>query len=864
MTLFDRLWRWLAGHCSLIGRAGVAACLWRLFVLSRREIVADASPLHRFGDRCWRRMRRELGVRVGAAPREYLLRLFLLPSPAAMAEQARREADRIRRRQRAAPPGLLRRCGQLARRPVVWLRALLWPYFDRLERRLAGLDYPALAQRFETRAALFMRLHPLLRGSLLFCVPFLFALAATTPLSWAEQLVFLGVMWLFAMLVRRLPGTLPTLILMGLALVASLRYVWWRLLFTLDLDSTTEVLLGTVLLGAEAYTWLILLLGFVQTLWPLGRKPAPLPADPASWPSVDVYIPTYNEPLAIVRTTVLAALGIDWPRDRLKIYLLDDGRREEFRAFADQVGVGYLTRPDNAHAKAGNLNRALSRTDGEFIAIFDCDHIPTRSFLQISMGWFLKDPKCALMQTPHHFFSPDPFERNLGTYRAVPNEGRLFYGLVQDGNDFWNATFFCGSCAVIRRAPLLEIGGIAVETVTEDAHTALKLQRRGYNTAYLNIPQAAGLATESLSSHVGQRIRWARGMAQIFRIDNPLLGKGLGFFQRLCYANAMLHFFFGIPRLIFLAAPLAYLLFEQHIINAQAAMIALYVLPHILHASLANSRLQGRYRHSFWAELYETVLAWYVMRPTTVAFFQPAHGKFNVTAKGGLVEKDYIDWGISLPYLIFLAFNVLGFGLGVVRLFWWNSYEPGTVVLNLIWCFYNLVILGAAMAAASEARQVRLAHRVRMRIAATLYLPDGRTLPCETEDFSLGGLGLRLFHGEALAPGTRVWAALHRGQQEYAFAADVLICRDDRLGIRFLALSTEDEARLIQCTFARADAWTGWDEQMPADRPLASLRELLLLGLQGYRGLFNHLLTRPALRWLRRLRSNPVWDRGQG
>jgi cellulose synthase (UDP-forming) len=96
----------------------------------------------------------------------------------------------------------------------------------------------------------------------------------------------------------------------------------------------------------------------------------------------------------------------------------------------------------------------------------------------------------------------------------------------------WDATFFCGSCAVIRRGPLDEIGGIAVETVTEDAHTSLRLHRRGHTSAYMRIPQAAGLATESLSAHIGQRIRWARGMVQIFRLDNPLFGKGLKLAQR--------------------------------------------------------------------------------------------------------------------------------------------------------------------------------------------------------------------------------------------------------------------------------------------------------------------------------------------
>lgn len=138
----------------------------------------------------------------------------------------------------------------------------------------------------------------------------------------------------------------------------------------------------------------------------------------------------------------------------------------------------------------------------------------------------------------------------------------------------WDATFFCGSCAVIRRKPLDEIGGIAVETVTEDAHTSLRLHRRGYTSAYMRIPQAAGLATESLSAHIGQRIRWARGMVQIFRLDNPLTGKGLKFAQRLCYVNAMFHFLSGIPRLIFLTAPLAFLLLHAYIIYAPALMIA--------------------------------------------------------------------------------------------------------------------------------------------------------------------------------------------------------------------------------------------------------------------------------------------------
>ena len=97
----------------------------------------------------------------------------------------------------------------------------------------------------------------------------------------------------------------------------------------------------------------------------------------------------------------------------------------------------------------------------------------------------------------------------------------------------------------------------------------------------------------------------------------------------------MLHFLSGIPRLIFLTAPLAFLILHAYIIYAPAAAIALYMLPHIFHSALTNSRLQGKVRHSFWGEVYETVLAWYIARPTTVALFAPHKGTFNVTAKGG-------------------------------------------------------------------------------------------------------------------------------------------------------------------------------------------------------------------------------------
>lgn len=664
---------------------------------------------------------------------------------------------------------------------------------------------------------------------------FLSILCITTPFNMLAQTVFVILLWSIAMLVRKIPGQVTTLLLVVMSVSISTRYLWWRMAYTLNWDQSLDLFWGMLLIAAELYTWVILLFGFLQSSWPLKRPPATLSTEVQNWPLVDIYIPTYNEPISVVKPTVYAAMGLDWPQDKLRIYLLDDGRREEFKNFAASLGIAYIIRPDNQHAKAGNLNHALTKTDGEYITIFDCDHIPTRSFLQITMGWFMRDPQLALVQTPHHFFSPDPFEKNLGKFRSIPNEGELFYGVLQDGNDLWNASFFCGSCAVIKRKPLLEVGGIAVETVTEDAHTALKMQRLGYSTAYINIPQAAGLATESLSAHIGQRIRWARGMAQIFRLDNPFFGKGLSWMQRICYGNAMLHFLNGGPRLIFLTAPLAFLLFHAYVIYTPALSVLLYVLPHMAHANLVNARIQGQHRHSFWAEVYETVLSWYIVRPTTVALLDPSGGKFNVTTKGGLIGKNYFDWQISMPFLILIGISLLGFCFGIWRIFWGPVDEIPTTLLNLLWTSYNMTLLGAAVAVSSEARQVRRSHRVQLHLPTLLHLPNGKLIRCHTEDFSEGGAALSLPEEiPELVRDTQILVTFWRGEEEFSFPALVTANSENLLRLRWNLASQQQEMALIQCTFGRADAWITWNAGRRKDRPLSSLFEVLSIGVTGY------------------------------
>jgi cellulose synthase (UDP-forming) len=693
----------------------------------------------------------------------------------------------------------------------------------------------------------------LLRFVFLVVAVVMFYFFATLPLTWPQQAVC-GLLTLLMGLAlgRTSDSYLITLTLMILSLFATFRYGFWRLSQTVTFFRDPANHWGALdaffimsLIFAESYAFVILFLGFFQTIWPLRRAPMPLPDNSDEWPHVDVLVPTYNEPLEVVRYTALGALNIDWPTEKLHVYILDDGRRKEFAEFAFQAGVGYKIRPDNFHAKAGNINTALKSLTSPYVAIFDCDHVPTRSFLQITMGWFLRDRNLAMLQTPHHFYSPDPFERNLGQFHVIPNENELFYGIVQDGNDFWNATFFCGSCAVLRREALDEIGGIAVETVTEDAHTSLRMQSNGWNTAYINIPQAAGLATERLSAHVGQRIRWARGMIQILRTDNPLLAPKLSLAQRLCYFNAMAHFLYPLPRLIFLTAPLIYLLLSHTNVPGYWAAILAYALPHLTLSNITNSRIQGQHRHSFWNEIYETVLSPYILLPTMMALINPKLGKFNVTAKGGVVKRSFFDVKIAQPFLVLLFFNLLGLLVAIPRFFIWDKDRPGTVIMNCIWCFFNIIVLGVCSAVSREMQQLRGHVRIRIATPVTVKLPSGQVLQGETIDLSSGGTAIRLAEPCTITAGELGRLSFTTAAMDGDLPVTLVSAADNTLRTKFNELTIPEQELLTTVLYSRADTWLGWGESREIDQPMKSMGRIFAISMQGLKMTFMSLFFKP-------------------
>jgi cellulose synthase (UDP-forming) len=400
-------------------------------------------------------------------------------------------------------------------------------------------------------------------------------------------------------------------------------------------------------------------------------------------------------------------------------------RRAALYEMCHDLGCSMLTREDNDHAKAGNINTALPKTEGDLVLILDCDHIPTRTFLTETVGFFAND-EVALVQTPHWFYNPDPFERNLLTSGRVPVGNELFYKVLQRGNDYWNSAFFCGSAAIIRRDRLLEVGGIATETVTEDCHTSLRLHASGYQTIYYDKIMVAGLAPEKFSSYVGQQIRWARGMAQILRLENPLFNRKLNLRipQRICYFSATSHFFFGFPRLMYAIAPALFLLFGINSVKGLGIETLVYALPHIFLSMQANHIPYKHVRFSFWNEIYEFAMSFQAGIVTILALVNPRMGQFNVTSKGLTVNTRSFDLE-SVRYLVILG-AVTGASLMAVP-FWLiiSPEDTQAVLINMLWCSFNLLLVVAACLVAFEQPQLRRAHRLPRQIQAIIHGDDG-------------------------------------------------------------------------------------------------------------------------------------------
>jgi cellulose synthase (UDP-forming) len=455
-------------------------------------------------------------------------------------------------------------------------------------------------------------------------------------------------------------------------------------------------------------------------------------------PEVDVFIPTYNEPLDVLEKTILGAQAIDYPNKT--VWVLDDGRRDWLQAYCARHGVRYLTRPDNLHAKAGNLNHALQHARGAFVAVFDADFVPSRGFIRRTLGLFV-DQSVGIVQTPQHFYNKDPIQTNLGLMQDYPDEQRLFFDQMAASRDAWDASFCCGSCSIMRRQALDVAGGIPTESITEDLLTTLVMLRHGYRTVYLNERLSMGLAAESIEGFFVQRERWCRGAIQSLFLRWGPLGPGLTPMQRLLFfPTSWLTQYF--VRLFLLLIPLAYLLLGWMPLQfTDTGDLIRYQLPLLVGLFLATRWLVGSH-YTPLVSVPVSIFASFRLAPTVLASLVKPFGKpFRVTPKGSMsVGGRQVDTVTLAPILLTLVLTLLGLLINVtpeLAVVPFTEFFP----IAVFWSGLNVLVLALAALICIEGPRLRREERFEVKEPALLHWGD-ESLPVVLVDASVDGFHL--------------------------------------------------------------------------------------------------------------------------
>ena len=555
-----------------------------------------------------------------------------------------------------------------------------------------------------------------------------------TGMALAQQIAWFSIAAIAVLGV--LPGKTARLFFVSVCAWVVVRYLAWRV-SSLNLeDGWISVTATLSLLVAEFYGATMMLLGLFVNAYPMERRVPKLPKDEAEFPTVDVYIPTYSESISVVGPTLMGALEMDYPGEKFKVYVLDDGyprslttkdpvqkrellkRTEELKALCARHGAHYLTRDNNHHAKSGNMNRAMAQTRGELILVLDADHVPTSDFLRNTAGFFLRDRKLAFVQTPHFFLNADPVEKNLSLLNKMPGENDMFYRVVQKGLDLWNTSFFCGSAALLRRQAVEDVGGFSSESITEDASTSVKMHQKGWRSVYFGKPMVAGLQPETFASFIVQRLRWAMGMGQIFVKQNPLLVRGLSLGQRLCYSSVVLFWLFPLARILFFIAPLFSIFGNISVYPVGTEFFYAYTAPYLAAILLSTEKIFGRVRRILTSEMYETLQAFYTGPALLSTLLRPNSPNFKVTPKGERLDKEFIS-ELSGPFYFFYALTASALGWGIYR-FVTEPANRSSLTLSVVWLLFNFVLLSAAMGTLLEKVQRRARPRVVLNEVVTI------------------------------------------------------------------------------------------------------------------------------------------------
>jgi cellulose synthase/poly-beta-1,6-N-acetylglucosamine synthase-like glycosyltransferase len=567
--------------------------------------------------------------------------------------------------------------------------------------------------------------------------------------AWELAAPTLFVVATFCLLGPMLPLRKPWARALIVALVGIVvaRYLSWRLLETVWPADGSWYEVGWIwfCFAVELLALLDLSILYLTFLRVTDRRPEAdrhearlraVASDQLPW--VDVFIPTYNEPFAVLEKTVTGALCLDYPNFRL--WVLDDGRRAWLKEFCEAKGIGYLTRPDNAHAKAGNINHALTKTNAEFVAVFDADFIPQRNFLLRTLGFF-SDPKVGIVQAPHAFYNNDPMQANLALRRALPHDQSLFFESIMPSRDGWDAAFCCGSNSVIRRAALCSVGnGFPVESITEDILLTLTLLQRGYVTRYLCERLAYGLAPESIDAFFVQRQRWARGGIQTLFLASGPFGRGLTFVQRLMFLPT--HWLSQSPALMLaLVAPLVFfwtgILPFVHV-TTEAEIY--YFFPTIIALMAGIWVFAPAHFSPLAAYVLGTFQSFRLLPHVVQTFVRPFGHIFKVTPKGQGSGSQRYALGIFWMSATLIVLTVAGLIINTIPEL--QIAPAGLLPIAASLAALNVVVLFFVCMLSLQAPVRRGEERFRLDEPVLLFSGAGARTEARTRDISLSGVGI--------------------------------------------------------------------------------------------------------------------------
>ncbi|MEL6930425.1 MAG: glycosyltransferase [Cyanobacteria bacterium J06600_6] len=589
----------------------------------------------------------------------------------------------------------------------------------------------------------------------------------------------------------------------ALFLTLFVRYFLWRSLTTLNLVNPAEGIFSLALLAME----LLAMVGSAfQMLLLFTAKNRDRQADKCSIavkehrynPSVDILIPTYNEPDFIVKRTIIGCQAINY--ERKNIYVLDDTKRQSIKQLAEKLGCNYLTRADNSHAKAGNLNNALRQTNGELVVVFDADFIPTTNFLERTVGFF-RNEKIGLVQTPQSFYNADPIARNLGLETVLTSEEEVFYRYLQPIKDGAGSVVCAGTSFVVRRDALRDIGYFSTDSISEDYFTGIRLSAKGYELAYLDEKLSAGLAAESIGAHIDQRLRWVRGTLQAFFIkSNPLTIPGLSLWQRLGHLEGLVHWFTCLPRVFFLFMPIICIFGQLTPILTTLPELGYVFLPYYVLLLTMFSWLNKKSRSILLSDVYSVIQAIPVSLTVIKVFLSPFGKGFKVTPKGLARNQFNYNWSLAFPMTLLLAATLISFGISLFR------FPQTGFNIGLCWGAYNLLTITVAMMTLLDLPKLSFFEWYKHQKEINLY-GDGRVYQGRTHKISEEGVEIELKTEADLPSNVTVElipeVLLLSGKVTRSYRQDGNL----RTIVKFQNIDIEQHRELVEMLYCRPGQW---------------------------------------------------------